>query len=423
MLALSSRISFASRRVTAFLSFDWIWLPFDLVALLCCAALLYRTSLRSVARSARQVDFKGPPLPIESLFNLFRPYGRLVDIQPSSDGKSAKIIYLRATSAVSAQNCLLGYKEGETTLSVEYMDPDIVGKWMSWFQKNTRLAILLAGALVALISFLILEPTRRFLIANKVTKTYTPTGLFKYIYSLLRLHTTFSFLRPRGPNLASEGLEEVRAYADRIIESCKNVPDTFVFIIGPKGSGKATLVRQLQDHASYDLSLDMDAIQSQSSDALVLRQLTKQIGYWPQFTFFARFNAMADALIQATTGTAAGLSSTPQQDFKGFLETATVALKQIVADQVAANAKLEAQGKPTKMVEYPVIIINGFAGKERANGKNGWTNDLVAEWAATLIENKVANVVFTTKNPRSVRVAAKCGFTWTRRGTLDQVAS
>ncbi|KAI9034014.1 RNA12 protein-domain-containing protein [Hyaloraphidium curvatum] len=358
-----------------------------------------------------KVTFQGPPLSVEELFTTFRPYGRINDIVPAADGKSATVIFVSPKDGVTAQNCLLKHKVGCTVLDIEYVDPAIVGKWVEWFQKNTRLAVLILGAIVAVISFAILEPTREFLIANKITKQYTPKGLVKLLYRLTgRAQKAAAAVKPvatPGVDLASDGLEEVREYSERLIENCKSPPDTFFFVVGPKGSGKNQLMKAMTDMTPYDLTIDLDEIQAQGTDALVLRSLTRQIGYWPQFTFFSKFGAMADALIVATTGTSAGLASTPQQDFKGFLNTATLALKRIVKRQNEANAKLASSGKPTKVVDYPVVVVWSFASKERAKGKNAWTNDLIAEWAATLVENKIANVVFVSKNPMSVRTAAR----------------
>lgn len=93
------------------------------------------------------VKFNGPSLSTEQLFHLFRPYGRIADIDLAADGKSATVIFTRTKNAVTAQNCLLGLKVGSTSgiggtvLQVEYADPKTVGKWMEWLQKNTKVAV------------------------------------------------------------------------------------------------------------------------------------------------------------------------------------------------------------------------------------------------------------------------------------------
>jgi RNA recognition motif. (a.k.a. RRM, RBD, or RNP domain) len=72
-----------------------------------------------------KVEFQGPDLTIEQLYNNFRPYGRIFDISILSPASKelpryAMIQFTRMRSATSARNCLHGLKLEGTRLNIGY---------------------------------------------------------------------------------------------------------------------------------------------------------------------------------------------------------------------------------------------------------------------------------------------------------------
>jgi hypothetical protein len=147
--------------------------------------------------------------------------------------------------------------------------------------------------------------------------------------------------------------------------------------------------------------------------------LAKQLGYYPVFTWVSSFNQLIDTLVTATTGQKAGLSTSPDNQIKQILEIAAIALRKVSADieaQRQANSddsdlpwwkKLFYQVEQTKekkakddgsddFSDLPIVIIDNYLFRESSVTSTLW--DELAEWAAVLVENGIAHVIFVSAN-------------------------
>jgi hypothetical protein len=57
------------------------------------------------------------------------------------------------------------------------------------------------------------------------------------------------------------------------------------------------------------------------------------------------------------------------------------------------------------VINYPTIVIEGFMSRDKV--KNDFVYDLLSEWAAGLVDNHVAHVIFVSNNPSSVKSLSK----------------
>lgn len=124
-----------------------------------------------------------------------------------------------------------------------------------------------------------------------------------------------------------------------------------------------------------------------------------------------------------------GLSSSTDTQIKQILETVALALHEISIDDDSSGTKspsplqrlrrLVSGKRPNSKSdiivphsvehsnEIPVIIIDGFLSREKGpHQQEMWEN--LAEWAALLIENRVAHVIFVTQHVGAVKVLGKC---------------
>jgi hypothetical protein len=85
-----------------------------------------------------RVEFQGPDLTIEQLYNNFRPYGRIFDVSILSPASKelpryATVQFTRMRSATSARNCLHGLKLEGTRLNIVYESQMVM--WIAASQK------------------------------------------------------------------------------------------------------------------------------------------------------------------------------------------------------------------------------------------------------------------------------------------------
>lgn len=60
--------------------------------------------------------------------------------------------------------------------------------------------------------------------------------------------------------------------------------------------------------------------------------------------------------------------------------------------------------------EIPVIVIDGYMSREKGpHAKELWT--YLADWAAVLVENHIAHVIFLTNNVTATKPLSKCTVT------------
>ena len=107
----------------------------------------------------------------ETLYSLFRRYGKLADIIPQPPGskdlpKYATLNFLTIRHAIMARNCMHGYKvlgsegggEAGTVLKIAYQRREKAHWIRDWFFNHPRIVIPLVAALVGTLAVAIFDP-------------------------------------------------------------------------------------------------------------------------------------------------------------------------------------------------------------------------------------------------------------------------
>ena len=107
----------------------------------------------------------------ETLYSLFRKYGKLADIQPMAQGskdlpKFATLKFMTVRHAIMAKNCMHGYKVAETdgggvggtVLKLVYQTRVKAHFFKDWIVSHPRLVIPAIAALVATLTVAIFDP-------------------------------------------------------------------------------------------------------------------------------------------------------------------------------------------------------------------------------------------------------------------------
>ncbi|CAJ0841055.1 10969_t:CDS:2, partial [Entrophospora sp. SA101] len=142
--------------------------------------------------SRLHVEFQGPDVSIETLYQIFRPYGLIRDIilpQPSSKDapRFALIQFSKMRSATSARNCVHGLITDGTRLNIVYDKTLKSNMIYSWMIAHPRTSIPLIAAAIAGITYTIFDPIRTFFITSKITQRFNPQEY--RIYQWLRRET------------------------------------------------------------------------------------------------------------------------------------------------------------------------------------------------------------------------------------------
>ncbi|KAJ3404507.1 mitochondrial escape protein 2 [Chytridiales sp. JEL 0842] len=387
----------------------------------------------SIPTSRLKVEFQGPELNIEQLYKEFRQYGKIYDISvlpgPQKDTRVAHVQYMRVRSATSARNCIHGEKIGTTRLNVSYEPPLTRNLIFNFMRDHPRISLPLLFALLTLLSFLVFDPLRIFFVSSEIGHRFDLMRYRSLIGDYLSSVTSFitdifvgdSSNFRRGRSDKGEVVTELASQEKKLITFMKETPETVMVVTGPKGSGKSELVAKAAANEPYKLVINCEELVGLPDHAL-LSQFARQVGYFPLFSWMVNAGAFIDAIVTATTGTKAGLSSTNEQQVQKILEIVTLAINRIATTQREAQQKAIALQKsiseasaddPSKLakipeipdIQYPVIIIEGFLSKE--NSKQHFMYDLLAEWAALLAEYHIAQVVFVSNNPGAVKFIGK----------------
>ncbi|KAI1317477.1 mitochondrial escape protein 2 [Mortierella claussenii] len=401
-----------------------------------------------------RIEYSGD-LGIEGLYTLFRKYGKIVDIvqvAPVKDmPKQAIVQYQFMRASTSAKNCLHGAEVNGVNLSVTYertLKSNIIWTWLS---NHPRLSVPLGGFMVAGVSFIIFDPIRVFSMHAKITKLF---NVNEYpILKWLRKETVGRLTRPPVDSLQATGWREREQEEEKLRNWLRNPPETFAIVQGPRGAGKSDMVEFAIKEKTHKVIIRCEALANARSEGEVLTNLAKQVGYIPLFQFMNTLNNMMDMAITATTGQKAGLSATFEGQLKNILDTLTLAIQQTsptnnmsnvspeaimkkieatleektrkkelassssasLSPNTSSEAKVQslqsrrtakAQAKKDKQREeekwcdpddIPVVVIDGYMSREKGpHAKELWT--FLADWAAVLVENHVAHVVFISNN-------------------------
>ncbi|KAJ3271571.1 mitochondrial escape protein 2 [Terramyces sp. JEL0728] len=376
------------------------------------------------------VEFHGPDLTVESLFREFRGFGRIVDItlQPSSSKdlpKYASVEFLSKRSATSARNCIHGEVFGGTRLAIGYeKTPNAFQQFNHWAQNNIRISMLLLLVLVAGFTYAVFDPWRIFAIKNHITgnldiRRYTKAAgkwvelIKSLIHQILNPDPIYQNI-DKQPDASTEQWSERELQERALGAHLKQDPDSFYLISGPRGSGKSGFIQDALIGRRYKMIIRCDELVGKN-DFQLLSNLCSQVHFFPAFGFLAQIGGFIDALVTATTGAKANISTTNEGEITKVLECVTLALEEITEKQKKSRQLLqkrfeeggidEEELKIIQSIEYPVVVIEDFLAKENIKGHHIYNR--LAEWAAQIAEYRSAHVVFVSENPSASRVLGK----------------
>ncbi|KAK4142812.1 RNA12 protein-domain-containing protein [Dichotomopilus funicola] len=330
----------------------------------------------------------------ESLFSLFRRYGKISDIvsQPPDSKvlpKFAYVDFMLVRDAILARNCVHGFviqEEGsknQTRLRLSYEQRVKPHHIWNWLTNHPRIVFPIVAALLAAFTVAVFDPIREFFV--KWVKRQTSD-----IFTFHKRHDD------------DAGLDALFTHRKDLIEAMQNslleTVETFIVVHGPRGSGGRELVMdQVLEGRPDVLVIDCRQVVEARGEAGTIRKLANQVGYRPVFSWANNLSSMVDLAIQSTTGVKAGFSENFESQVTKILQTTASALKDVsLADKkkrdrdanLTDDAYLEAHPE-----RRPVVVIDNFLHK---SDERGVVYDRLSEWAAALVQSNVAHVIFLT---------------------------
>ncbi|MCJ1475019.1 mitochondrial escape protein 2 [Lambiella insularis] len=353
----------------------------------------------------------------ETLYSIFRKYGKLVDIMPQPiDSKiTPKFAYLNfrlTRHAIMAKNCMHGFvvPSGEgggkagTVLRLVY-EQKMKAHWIrDWLVNHPRITIPLLAAIIATVTAAAFDPIRTFFIKAHVTHSFhiADNKVYKWLMSqVMRANDLLSF---KHHKLDDAGLsviwDERKDDIEQIQTWLLETADTFIVIQGPRGSGKKELVidQALKDRPNT-LVIDCKPLQEARGDSNTIGATARQVGYKPVFSWMNNISSMIDLAAQGTIGTKTGFSETLDTQLDKIFQNTALALKQIAL----ADRKKEDKDADLGEDEYleahperrPVVVIDNFLHK---SNESSTIYDKISQWSAGLTTANVAHVIFLTND-------------------------
>ncbi|EGS24034.1 NONE-like protein [Thermochaetoides thermophila DSM 1495] len=346
----------------------------------------------------------------ESLYNLFRRYGKIADIvsQPPDSKvvpRYAYVDFVLVRDAIMARNCMHGFvlkEEGSknpTRLRLSYEQRVKPHHFWSWISGHPKIVIPIIAAVLAAFTVAVFDPIREFFVQSHIQKSLdlTNSNLYKW---LKRQTSDILSFKPRKEETA--GLSALfthhRELIDTVQSSLLESGDTFVVVHGPRGSGARELIMNQVLHDRRDvLLIDCRQVMEARGEADIIKKLASQVGYRPVFSWANNISSMLDLAIQSTTGVKAGFSENLEAQIVKILQTTASALKNV---SLSARTKDDRDATLTDdayLEAHPerraVVVIDNFLHK---GDEKGIFYDRLSDWAAALVQSNIAHVIFLT---------------------------
>ncbi|KAI6778804.1 Mitochondrial escape protein-like protein [Emericellopsis cladophorae] len=358
----------------------------------------------------------------EKLYTLFRRYGKIADIIPQAQDNKAtpRFAYLAfpmMRDAIMARNCMHGFVVGEalgggkmgTRLRMSYEKRVKAHSIWNWLTNHPRIVVPAIAALIAGISVIVFDPIRQFFIELHIQHSlrFTESRVYKWFKSQTDQLNITKKSSPHDDlsavwNHRRDLIDQLRSWLD-------GSSDTFIVVTGPKGSGKKEMVMDQSLEGRKDvLTIDCRPIVEARGEAGTIRRLAAAVGYRPIFSWANSMSSMIDLAVQSTTGVKAGFSETLESQLNKILYTTTAALKKVSLSgrskrdkdaNLSDDAYLESHPE-----RRPVIVIDNFLHKSE---DKGIVYEKVAEWAASVVQNNIAHVIFLTNDSSYTKSLAK----------------
>ncbi|KAF8952689.1 mitochondrial escape protein 2 [Entomortierella lignicola] len=394
-----------------------------------------------------RIEFTGE-LEVEGLYAIFRKYGRIIDINmiPTASGapKQAIVQYAIMRAATSAKCCLHMSETHGVKMKVTYEKSLQGNVIMGWISDHAKYIVPSVVVAIAGLSFMVFDPIREFNMYAKVTQMFS-IDEYRFL-RWLRKETVGRLHRAKTEPLPAKGWHEREIDEAKLRNWLHVPPETFAIVYGPRGSGKTQMVKHAISGKNNKVVINCEELANARTESEVLVNLAKQVGYIPLFQFIpALINMLDVAIAAATSGQKTGLAPSYDQQLQKILDSLTAAIQEASPTKGMANSSVEMILKRIEATieekahqtihptdertrrairaarkrreqdiaagwcdpdEIPVVVIDGFMCK----GKGDYTKvlwALLAEWAAILVENHVAHVIFVTDNVVAAKPLAK----------------
>lgn len=353
----------------------------------------------------------------ESLYTLFRRYGRLRDIRPQpTDSKElpryAHLHFDHIRSGIMAKSCMHGYtvpptegggKDG-TVLKLVYKKKKRAGFIWDWLVNHPRITIPLLAALLGTAAVAVFDPIRTFFIEAHVTRFFHISDFRIFRWFRSQADKSIEYLKLRRKQTDDPGLRAIWDDRSKSIEQLRTwlmeSADTFIVIQGPRGSGKKELVfDQALQGRKNTLLIDCKPIQEARGDSSTIGAAAMEVGYRPIFSWMNSLSSLIDLAAQGTIGTKAGFSETLDTQLQKIWQNTSTALRNIALSDRKKDDKDAGLGDDEYLEAHPekrpVVIINNFLHKAQDSSV---VYDKLSEWAASLTTGNVAHVIFLTND-------------------------
>ncbi|PVU91469.1 hypothetical protein BB559_004119 [Furculomyces boomerangus] len=390
-----------------------------------------------------KISVFGTDLREEEVFEAFRKYGRIMSIKkgPEESKDTPKpffVTFQQVNSASVAFNCLYGVYINDSKVCINYVPIVKRNVLIEWINMHTRFVLPIAIAALIAALYAAFEPVRQWYIINKIT------GRFRFM-----LKRIAEFFCKMMPNWLAFRIQNMRVMETRALSSPKNLwnienpheeklkqllessPDSLILISGPRGVGKMEVVLEALENKKYALEIDAGKLAQASGFTERIEMLASMVGYKPYFASSYQFTLLLDKLLSSTTGQKSGLENTPSSWFTDILDTTALALDTIRFNQITEiknninkENKLKNKGKGKLSIysskntseignrsidtdeesnlsgssstipssDIPVIVISHFMDPPME-----FSEELI-KWAARIVTNGSAHVVFTSSN-------------------------
>ncbi|KAF8599618.1 hypothetical protein BDV93DRAFT_526000 [Ceratobasidium sp. AG-I] len=352
-----------------------------------------------------------------------------------------------------------------TRLSVFYERPLKEHAIRNWLASHPRIVLPILFFLLGTLTYTVFDPIRELSVQGKVMNwfDYKDYALYKWLRENTYDRVAFVFSGRPTDEAEEPAIWKERTDAKVTLRSYLNdFPSTIAVIHGPAGSGKGDLVASvLKEEDRPTVTIDCAKIMSAGSDAASIQELAKQTGYRPYFSFLSSMNNMIDLASVGLIGQKAGFSTTAESQLRDILSVVGAALQR-VRESHEKNAKRDSErahiisrrkernsargatpsnlavttapssddtsisgsdekgahlpplpispvSSPAPIVEeavddLPIVLIKNY---QPQGTKQDDVLNVLAEWAAKLVEDKIAHVVFVCVNRENTKRVAK----------------
>ncbi|TIA97672.1 hypothetical protein E3P77_02952 [Wallemia ichthyophaga] len=412
-----------------------------------------------------RVDYNGPQISQEELYNIFRRYGRIMEIESSSGGFD--LTYQSTSASTAARSCVHGFvTDSGTKLKLTYQPRVSKHFYKDWIMSHPRIVVPLLVFLIGAVSYVIFDPVREYAIKSKVMRTFSLDAVKKKW-----LVFGDNSVKSSSDGVVASDIQERREAFESVNIWLNESPSTFITLTGARGSGKSSLLKNLMRDRQV-LSIDCAQVCRAENDAQLVTELADQTGYWPIFGFLSSVSNLLDLASVGLIGTKAGFATPLEDQLKQILSITTKAvekardskfsasksqhddlklgLKQAAEEEVRKNSnsfshdgridciagngimselgvgietddiddqvlsltlnRLEGLNKNNydeekeKIKSIPVVIVKNFDFK---GADRDVLFDVLSTWASNLVLAKVAHVVFVSDNVSSNKRLAK----------------